>query len=232
MRPMKSTLPQATPRMRRCTGMRMRWSPSGPKHQFSPAGFELCWSTWALPPPPGTGSRKSRIQGGWSSKPSQRSSSDPESFADTRDQLSGPLTAMLLLMPPGRPSHCGSVATRVGCRTPSTTSCPTRRNQFKAYGVKRDIPRMEMVHHQDVTVELSTHLLAAQREIETLRIRLWNTNTTIRGYMRMVEGQASNLYVSDTDTWLATSSIQGRARNPQWAATPPSDLAVIRSHPS
>jgi hypothetical protein len=45
-----------------------------------------------------------------------------------------------------------------------------KRNQFKAYRVKKDIPRMEMVHHQDVTVELSTHLLAAQCEIETLRI--------------------------------------------------------------
>jgi hypothetical protein len=38
---------------------------------------------------------------------------------------------------------------------------------------------MEMVNHQDVTVELSTHLLVAQREIETLRIQLWNANTTI-----------------------------------------------------
>jgi hypothetical protein len=47
-----------------------------------------------------------------------------------------------------------------------------KKGQFKAYGVKRDIPMMEMVHHQDVTVELSTHLLAAQREIETLRIQL------------------------------------------------------------
>jgi hypothetical protein len=28
--------------------------------------------------------------------------------------------------------------------------------------VKKDVPRMEMVHHQDVTVELSTRLLAAQ----------------------------------------------------------------------
>jgi hypothetical protein len=28
---------------------------------------------------------------------------------------------------------------------------------------------MEMVHHQDVAVELSTHLLIAQHEIETLR---------------------------------------------------------------
>jgi hypothetical protein len=45
-----------------------------------------------------------------------------------------------------------------------------KKDQFKAYGVKKDIPRMEMVHHQDVTVELSTHLLAAQRKIETLRI--------------------------------------------------------------
>jgi hypothetical protein len=70
---------------------------------------------------------KSRVQGRWSSKPSQRSSSDPVSFVDTRDQLSGPLTATLLLMSPGWPSHRGSVAMRVRCRTPSTTSCPTGR---------------------------------------------------------------------------------------------------------
>jgi hypothetical protein len=44
------------------------------------------------------------------------------------------------------------------------------------------------VHHQDVTVELSTHLLAAQCKIETLCIQLWNADATIRGYMRMVEG--------------------------------------------
>jgi hypothetical protein len=47
-----------------------------------------------------------------------------------------------------------------------------KKDQFKAYGVKKDIPRMEMVHHQDVTVELSTCLLVAQCEIETLRIQL------------------------------------------------------------
>jgi hypothetical protein len=75
-----------------------------------------------------------------------------------------------------------------------------KRDQYKAYGVKKDIPRMEMVHHQDVTVELSTRLLAAQREIETLRIQPWNANATIRGYMRMVEGQSSNLYALDIDT--------------------------------
>jgi hypothetical protein len=45
-----------------------------------------------------------------------------------------------------------------------------KKDQFKAYGVKRDIPMMDMVHHQDVTVELSTRLLTAQHKIETLRI--------------------------------------------------------------
>jgi hypothetical protein len=54
-----------------------------------------------------------------------------------------------------------------------------KKDQFKAFGVKKHIPRMEMVHHQDVTVELSTCLLAAQREIETLRIKLQNTDATI-----------------------------------------------------
>jgi hypothetical protein len=82
-----------------------------------------------------------------------------------------------------------------------------KKNQFKAYGVKRDIPRMEMVHHLDVTVELSTRLLTAQHEIETLHTQLQTTDATIRGYMRMVEGQASDLYASDTDTWTATSSV-------------------------
>jgi hypothetical protein len=47
-----------------------------------------------------------------------------------------------------------------------------KKDQFKAYGVKKDIPRMEMVHHQDVAVELSTRLLTAQHEIETLRAQL------------------------------------------------------------
>jgi hypothetical protein len=89
-----------------------------------------------------------------------------------------------------------------------------KKDQFKAYGVKKHIPRMEMGHHQDVTVELSTHLLVAQRKIETLRIQLWDADTTIRGYMRMVEGQTSDLYTSDTDTWTATSSIQSSGKEP------------------
>jgi uncharacterized protein YpbB len=47
-----------------------------------------------------------------------------------------------------------------------------KKDHFKAYGVKKDIPQMEMVHHQDLAVELSTRLLTAQHEIETLRAQL------------------------------------------------------------
>jgi hypothetical protein len=97
-----------------------------------------------------------------------------------------------------------------------------KKDQFKAYGIKKDIPRMEMVHHQDVTVELSTRLLAAQREIETLRIQLRNTDATTRGYMRMVEGQANDLYTSDTDTWTATSSVQSSGKEPAVGSHSPS----------
>jgi hypothetical protein len=82
-----------------------------------------------------------------------------------------------------------------------------KKDKFKASEVKKDVPRMELVHHQDVTVEWSIHLLAAQREIESLRTQLQNFNATIRGYQRMVEGQASDLYASDTDNWSATSTV-------------------------
>jgi hypothetical protein len=102
-----------------------------------------------------------------------------------------------------------------------------KKDQFKAYGVKRNIPRMEMVHHQDVTVELSTRLLAAQHEIETLRIQLWNADATIRGYVRIAKGQASDLYASDTDTWTATSSVQSLGKEPAVSSHSPSGS---RSH--
>jgi hypothetical protein len=73
---------------------------------------------------------------------------------------------------------------------------------------------MEMVHHQDVVVELSTRLLTVQHEIETLHAQLRKADATIRGYMRMVEGQASDLYASDTDTWTATSSVPSTSKEP------------------
>jgi hypothetical protein len=88
--------------------------------------------------------------------------------------------------------------------------------------VKKDIPRMEMVHHQDVAVELSTRLLTAQHEIETLRAQLLNADATIRANRRMVEGQASDLYASDTDTWTATSSAQSTSKEPAVSSHSPS----------
>jgi hypothetical protein len=97
-----------------------------------------------------------------------------------------------------------------------------KKDQFKAYGVKKDISRMEMVHHQDVAVELSTHLLTTQHEIETLRAQLRKADTTIRGYMMMVEGQASDLYASDTDTCTATSSVQSSGKEPAVGSHSPS----------
>jgi hypothetical protein len=97
-----------------------------------------------------------------------------------------------------------------------------QKDQFKAYGVKKDIPRMEMVHHRDVAVELSTRLLTAQHEIETLRALLRNADATIRGYRRMVDGQASDLYGSDTNTWTSISSVQSSGK----------ELAVSSHSPS
>jgi hypothetical protein len=75
-----------------------------------------------------------------------------------------------------------------------------KKDKFKTSTVKNDVPRMETVHHQNVTVELSTCLLATQREVESLYIQLWNSDATIQGYQRMVEGQASDLYASNMDT--------------------------------
>jgi hypothetical protein len=88
--------------------------------------------------------------------------------------------------------------------------------------VKNNIPRMEVVHHQDVVVQLSTRLLTTQHEIETLHAQLQNADATIRGYRRMVDGQASDLYASDTDTWTATSSVQSSGKEPAVSSHSPS----------
>jgi hypothetical protein len=50
--------------------------------------------------------------------------------------------------------------------------------------------------------------------------------------LRMVEDQASNLYASDTDTWSATSSVQGSGKEAAVSSHSPLDLTVVRSHPS
>jgi hypothetical protein len=97
-----------------------------------------------------------------------------------------------------------------------------KRNQFKVSGAKADVPRVLMVHHQDVFVETSTHLQIAQQEIQKLHDQLRDSDVTIRAYQRMVAGEASDLCASDTCTWSATSSGP-RAKN---------ELAVNSHSPS
>jgi uncharacterized protein YukE len=81
-----------------------------------------------------------------------------------------------------------------------------KKNKFKVSGVKADVPMMLMVHHQDVFVEMSTRLQTAQQEIQKLRDQLRDSNATVTAYQRMIAGEASDLYASDTCTWSATSS--------------------------
>jgi hypothetical protein len=75
-----------------------------------------------------------------------------------------------------------------------------------ASGVKSDVPRMLMVHHQNVFVEMSTCLQTAQQEIQKLCDQLRDSDATVRAYQRMVASEASELNASDTYTWSATSS--------------------------
>jgi uncharacterized protein YukE len=82
---------------------------------------------------------------------------------------------------------------------------------------------MMMVHHQDMAVEMSTRLQDAQQKIQKLRDQLRDSDATIRGYQRMVAGEASDLYASNTYTWLATTSGPGAKDEPMdaddWLAT-------------
>jgi hypothetical protein len=98
-----------------------------------------------------------------------------------------------------------------------------KKNQFKVSGVKADVPKMLMVHHQDVVVEMSTRLQTTQQEIQKLRDQLRDSDTTIRAYQRMVAGEASDLYASDTCTWSATSSDPGAKNEPEVNNHSPSD---------
>jgi hypothetical protein len=89
-----------------------------------------------------------------------------------------------------------------------------KKNKFKVSGVRADVPRMLMGHHQDVFVEMSTRLQTAQQEIQKLRDPLRDSDAMNRAYQRMVAGEASDLYASDTCTWLATSSGPGAKDEP------------------
>jgi hypothetical protein len=89
-----------------------------------------------------------------------------------------------------------------------------KKNKFKVSEVKADVPRMLMVHHQDVFVEMSTRLQTAQQEIQKLRDQVKYSDAIVRAYQRMVAGEASDLYASDTCTWSATSSGPGAKDEP------------------
>jgi hypothetical protein len=54
-----------------------------------------------------------------------------------------------------------------------------KKDKFKAFGVKKDVPRMEMVHHQDMMAELCICMLAGQRDIESLCTQLRKSYATI-----------------------------------------------------
>jgi hypothetical protein len=57
-----------------------------------------------------------------------------------------------------------------------------KENKFKVFGVRADVPRMLMGHHQDVFVEMSTYLQIAQQEIQKLRDQLQDSDATVRAY--------------------------------------------------
>jgi hypothetical protein len=98
-----------------------------------------------------------------------------------------------------------------------------KKNKFKVSGVRTDVPRMLMVHHQDVFVEMSTHLQTTQQEIQKLRDQLRDSEATVTAYQRMVAGEASDLYASDTCTLSATSSRPGAKDEPAVNNHSPSD---------
>jgi hypothetical protein len=89
-----------------------------------------------------------------------------------------------------------------------------RKGTFKVSGVDPEFFKGAMVHSLNLSQELSTRLLAAQREIQSLRTRLGDTEATARGYQRMLDGQASDLYSSDVETWTATSKGPGSDGEP------------------
>jgi hypothetical protein len=53
-------------------------------------------------------------------------------------------------------------------------------------------------------------------------IQLQSTDAIIRGSMRMVEGQASDLYMLDTDIWTTTSLVQSSGKEPAASSHSPS----------
>jgi hypothetical protein len=54
-----------------------------------------------------------------------------------------------------------------------------------------------MSHSTSPSLDLSDHVLAAQREIHYLRTQLADTEDTLRAHQRMQAGQDNDFYSSD-----------------------------------
>jgi hypothetical protein len=66
-----------------------------------------------------------------------------------------------------------------------------------------------MSHIISLSLDLSDHLPAAQREIHSLCTRLSDTEDTLRAHQRIQDGQDSDFYSSDQDTCTTASSGVG-----------------------
>jgi hypothetical protein len=71
-----------------------------------------------------------------------------------------------------------------------------------------------MSHSTSLSLDMSDHLLVAQREIHYLHTRLVDTEDTTRARQRMQTGQDSDFYSLDQDTWTVVSSGVGTSGEP------------------
>jgi hypothetical protein len=83
-----------------------------------------------------------------------------------------------------------------------------------------------MSHNTSLSLDLSDHLLTTQGEIHHLRNQLEDIEDTLCARQRMQDGQDSDFYSSDQDTWTATSSRVGTSDK-----TPVDSLLQSDFHP-
>ena len=85
---------------------------------------------------------------------------------------------------------------------------PRRRSGSRRYtggALGPGVPQVAVMHCQDIAVAQSDRITALQGEIRTLRDRLATTEASYRARLRVQDGEASDLYTSDRETWTATS---------------------------
>ena len=85
---------------------------------------------------------------------------------------------------------------------------------YTAAAVVSDVPRVAVVHSQDIVVDQSDRITELQGEIRTLRNRLADTEASYRARLRVQDGEASDLHTSDRETWTATSPDRAPEEHP------------------